>query len=191
MIFKKISFLFPFLLMNMLGLAQQPKVAEYPEIGYIQTFEYFGEFNKWVPMTNKFVGFTINDCDFLTTFDAILEYERKNDWSNKIKLQVTIAGKTVEGRLKTLGVNPLGLNLACIELDPSIKIKKFSLSLSKEQFYTFPMALGASGTPYLDNSHKIIGMSTGKDIITNDDINLFDRVIIKSYPSPWPHLINR
>lgn len=97
----------------------------------VKELEYFGHgVTRWVEIPGtKAVGFSTDACDFVTAFSNIEEYERSHDWyvggetatlrqKSVIRrmLEVSIGGRRYRGELRNVGVFPMGLNLACIDL---------------------------------------------------------------------------
>jgi len=98
----------------------------------VKQLQYFGHgVSKWIEIPGtKAAGFSTDDCDFVTAFDVLVEYDRSRDWyvgKEKMTLrqrsvirrvlEVSIGGKIYGGALRKVGVFPMDLNLACIDLE--------------------------------------------------------------------------
>jgi hypothetical protein len=113
--------------------------------------------------------FAVDGCDALTTFDAFADYERLSyDDRIKRKIEVTYGGRVFEGVLRPVGVLPLGLNLACVDINvrsPEGGPTLFPLSLmrAKQRIAigdeNVPLDL-KPGTPFVDEKGKVAGMLT-------------------------------
>lgn len=106
--------------------------SDRPGVGTIVTLEklYFGkEGYKWIPMPyTHALGFTTQECDFVTTWEAVADYERVRTWKVtgedgviqqdvvQRMLEVTIGGRTYRGDLRDVGPFAFDLGLACVDL---------------------------------------------------------------------------
>jgi hypothetical protein len=117
------------------------------------------------------VGFSAGDCDILTTYTAVEAYEVRQGWGIEQKIEVSMGGEVREGRLRPVGVYPMGLDLACIDLDPQASNgKTWMMSpLALEGVTSGDFVIGddffnaVPGTPFLDEKGKVAFM-----FVTND-----------------------
>ena len=149
-------------------------------------------------------GFSAEGC-ILVPFDVVAMYESRQTWSNidqRIEVFLDGQSKPHEGRLRNLGVMPLNLDLACIDLAPlSTDDRAFIFPLplestSADLLYGALIPLGTKpGTPLLNSKGRVVGMfiSGAGDsalLIPAPNILRFLREARK-VPSAWPTLLVR
>lgn len=180
--------------------------ANYPEVGTLVVKRRLHLSRKTYldVVIEKGTGFATTGCDFMTTFSAIAGYEKREAWpEERLKIEVAIAGKTYEGRLRPVGVYPFGLDLACIDL-AAIPPDKHPV--------TYPLALAMAppsnpshdetlstdirpGTPFVDEKNRVVGMlildAHGSPyLLSSSDLRRFLNEA-KKVPSAWPSLLQR
>jgi hypothetical protein len=146
-------------------------------VGTIVTKErlYFGkEGYKYIPMPYTLAaGFTTQDCDFVTTWQAVQDYERVRTWKvtgedgavQKTEvvqrtLEVTISGRKYGGDLRNVGPFALDLGLACVDLgvDPQT-LSRVSLNTDFAGSLDHPETFqGLPGTPIFDERGEVVSM---------------------------------
>ena len=118
------------------------------------------------------------DCDIVTPFDVVLRYERwryRSDVGGTIK--VTIGGTTYDGALRPMGVYPLGLDLACIDLispESGIDPVKFPVQLGTDEGNPVlgdatPLSSDDSGMPLIKENGKLGLMMVGMSLYVTSD----------------------
>jgi hypothetical protein len=151
----------------------------------------------------KAAGFTAGDCDVITTFDVMVEYEQRQNRPNvREAIEVTIAGKTYEGRLRNIGVYPLGLNLACVdfpEFAPRERPTVYPLALEtvvpSAVTYDEELSQYKPGTPFLDKKDRVVAMlavfdPTAPEFVSAAQLRQFLREA-ENVPRSKPHLSYR
>ncbi len=117
-------------------------------------------------MIAQAAGFPNDTCDVITTFDVVKSYEERQTWKNvRQKVEVEIDGNRYPARFRDIGFYPLGLNLACIDLDSPLLRSQLQLSVlplesdspdfSSVSYDDLEIAKTDPGTPFLNQRGEI------------------------------------
>lgn len=166
----------------------------------------------FVPTGATAAGFATDDCDFVTTFAVVEEYERSSTWKVNREnmtvrekdipermLEVTMSdGRPHRGELRPLGYFPLGLNLACVDFDsaPPRESKVYRLSLSTKETASLGQIVPPGtieGTPIFNEIGKVISMYASNPYNPNHIISADELLVflgeVKKVPRSRPLLL--
>jgi hypothetical protein len=134
------------------------------------------------------------------TFDIIVEYEQRQSWPNvQESIEVTIAGKTYEGKLRNIGTYPLGLNLACVDFSgltpydcPMVYPLVLETAVPSTVTYEEVLFQFAPGMPFLNEKGRVVAMlsvfdPTAPEFVSAAGLRQFLREAEK-IPRSEPHL---
>jgi hypothetical protein len=177
--------------------------ADPSDIGTLTVLEHLTDNKKdrYVPVGES-VGFSTKECDFVTAFSAVEKYEQKETWGNDSQtLAVQMGGQSYEGKLRSHGYYPLGLNLACIDLIPlSDKLSQIAKLSVADVVPTGSFTTDANsasekpiiGYPIVDKYNEVIGIYIdSKTLITGRDITRFLKYVASDTTTTSPHLKQR
>ena len=174
--------------------------AHYLETGTVVVVQQLrdGRHSSHSVIVAKAMGFATDDCDFVTTFDVVSKYEERETWEEvHQRIEVFIAGELYEGRLRPVGVYPMGLDLACIDLAPTpsgkhrtthpLPLETASPSVPYEGDLPPGMVPGA---PLFNDKKRVVGMfdltTDGTPVvISSSNIRRFLKEA-RRVPRAWP-----
>jgi len=177
-----------------------------PAVVHVKVIERanYGRSNERSRVIAETAGFFTESC-LLIPFDAVAMYESRQTWSNidqRIDVFLDGQSKPHEGRLRNVGIWPLGMDLACIDIAPLMADDRafiFPLALeptSSDVLYDARIPFGIKpGTPLLNAKGRVIGMfiagaGDSARIIPAAEILRFLREARK-VQSAWPTLLIR
>lgn len=108
-------------------------------------------------------GFSAGDCDIVTTFDVVVEYDRRQTWPEvRQRIDVIIAGIRHKGVLRPVGVYPERMNLACIDFAPSSREVVYPLffatDLPSPLFLEGELSGADPGAPLVNEKGRVVAM---------------------------------
>ena len=157
------------------------------------------------------VGFATRDCEFVTTFSVVEEYERAQTWRvdqeskdarrrnlPEYVLEVTFEDHSYRGELRPVGVYPMGLDLACIDIPHTdsgmMNIRRLGLSIEEGLIRDRIVPSDTiEGTPTLNKAGVVTSMYVGRDhesvhVLTAENIRWFLGEV-KKVPRTRPMLL--
>jgi hypothetical protein len=109
-------------------------------------------------------GFSAGDCDIVTTFGVVAEYERRQTWSEvRQKIEIIVGGIPHEGLLRPIGVSPGNFGLACIDFASAadrsvIHSLSFAANLPSPIYAEGTLSRVRPGSPLINEDGKVVAM---------------------------------